>query len=246
MNYLFVLSLIISALSTAIGLHLSPEQMYSTRGLLLKNTLTVGQKISVQKLLYKTHEKWAIKKAVEFKQLHRYKCTDISMDELILCGKIGLFRSCQNYNGRSTFTKYAEIYVKSELLRFMSARLAGAILQTVSNKSGSIKKRANYKALLDRMETHPELASNPSFGGEEGGPSSQYNTHNRLCNSMWQHINEQDGFTQRVFWYKYDCDFAQIRSNKQVAELMCCSEETVRKTVQRENENIRNRIVKIL
>jgi len=34
--------------------------------------------------------------------------------------------------------------------------------------------------------------------------------------------------TRRMFHYKYNHHMKQIRSNKEVAELMCCSEETVR------------------
>lgn len=220
-------------LSSVLALHLSPEQMYSVRGLLLKSRLSLAQKTSVQKLLYKTHEKWAIKKAVEFKQLHRYKCADISTDEVVLCAKMGLFRSSRNYNGSTGFTKYADIYVKSELLRFMSARIATNVLYITSktdpNKSGPPK----YQAMLDRIESHPELASNPA------DTSRQHKQYMSMCDYMWQHINKQDAFTWRVFCYKYDYDFTQIRSNKQVAELMCCSEETVRKTVKQENEKLR-------
>ena len=40
-----------------------------------------------------------------------------------------------------------------------------------------------------------------------------------------------DTFSKRVFFYKYDIDFNSIRSNKIVAELMCCSEEKVRLTL---------------
>lgn len=235
LNVLFI----ILSITSAIALHLSPEQMYSARGLLMKPNLSPGQRIHVQKLLYKSHEKWAIKKSVEFKQMHSYKCADISIDELVLCGKMGLFKSSKNYNGQSSFTKYAEIYVKSELLRVMTSRLKGAIFNEIAASKSSTKTKPFYKSLLKSMDAQqiimPELVSS--------NHPLNIRHYNLLREAMWQHINKQDGFTQRIFCYKYDFDFAQIRSNLRVAELMSCSEETVRKTIQRENDNLRKMFV---
>lgn len=227
---------LILSTSSVVGFHLSPEQMYSTRGLLLNPNLSSGQRIHVQKLLYKSYEKWAIKKAVEFKQLHKYKCADMSIDELALCGKMGVFKASKNYNGRAPFTKYAEIYVKSELLKAMTARLKGAIFAQISGNSDNTK--SLYKSIVKRMDEHPELASSP-----HPLDNNQNRRYNLLREAMWRHINKQDAFTQRVFCYKYDYDFVQIRSNVAVAELMACSEETVRKTIKRENENLRKMFV---
>jgi hypothetical protein len=49
--------------------------------------------------------------------------------------------------------------------------------------------------------------------------------------SVWQFVDTFDAFTKRVIWLKYDYEFKVQRSDKQIAELMCCSEETVRKSV---------------
>ena len=200
--------------------------------------LSSGQKIHVQKLLYKSHEKWAVKKAIEFKQLHKYKCGDISTDELALCGKMGLFKSSKNYNGQASFTKYAEMYVKNELLKAMTQRLKGAIFHEIA-MSRKPNTRSFYKSVVKRMDEHPELSSNPL-------DIKRHNQCNLLREYMWRHINKRDAFTQRIFCYKYDFDFAQIRSNQQVAELMCCSEETVRKTITQENEGLRTMFVNVL
>ena len=38
---------------------------------------------------------------------------------------------------------------------------------------------------------------------------------------------------KRIFYLKYNIDFKPIRSNKQVATLMCCSEECIRKNLKK-------------
>jgi hypothetical protein len=38
-------------------------------------------------------------------------------------------------------------------------------------------------------------------------------------------------FLKRIFYLKYSIDFKSIRSNRHVAELMCCSEEYIRKSL---------------
>ena len=202
-------------------LHLSPKQMYSARGLLMNPALTDAQRQSVQNLLYVSHEKWAIKKAKEFKQLHHYKCRDISTDELVLSSRIGLLKSSKKYDGRSAFVRFSEIYVKSELLRTLTMRLS--ITNCISTrdrlKSSQTAKITRVVEMLDRLV--PTETPTP----EENQKTSEF------YKSVWQFVDTLDAFTKRVIWLKYDYEFKVQRSNKQVAELMCCSEETVRKSV---------------
>jgi hypothetical protein len=46
---------------------------------------------------------------------------------------------------------------------------------------------------------------------------------------IWENINNLDPFSKRIIYLKYDIDFNKVRSNKIISELMCCSEETIRK-----------------
>jgi hypothetical protein len=49
---------------------------------------------------------------------------------------------------------------------------------------------------------------------------------------LWEHIEETaEPFTRRCITYKFDYDFNTIRSNREVAYVMSCSEETVRKNI---------------
>lgn len=328
-------SILVSFFAVIHSLHLSPNQMYSARGLLMNPRLTKDQRASIQNLLYVSHEKWAIKKATDFKQLHHYKCRDISIDELALSGKIGLLKSSRKYNGGSPFVKFSEIYVKSELLRAMTARLSvtscisptrrmqSRNATTVRYQSVSVIDGEEFSLFLQEpvglSHTLPSLQSSSTFflrtsqrypGGvplenpctsfashpeyfavPEGNSSSGHFASLRLASlrlenprtspslplricsrshsalffantnfikkisshtdsihstqphsidtiqnndvyaSMWQYVDSLDAFTKRVVWLKYDVEFNVKCSNTKIAELMCCSEETVRKSL---------------
>jgi hypothetical protein len=214
-------------------LHLSPKQMYSARGLLMNPTITQPQRESIQKILYNAHEKWAIKKAVEFKKFHRYKCRDISADELILSSKIGLLKSSRKYNGRSLFTKFSEIYVKSELLRTLTIRLS--MTSCISMKD---RMKSNRTESIRRTVT----AVNHILKSDMQTPIMN-SVEKEFYRTAWEYVNELDVFTKRIVWLKYDYEFKTQRSNRILAELMCCSEETVRKAITRFSDEMRQEVL---
>jgi hypothetical protein len=180
------------------SLHLSRQQMYSARGILMHPGATEFHKTQIQNVLYVAYEKWAIKQAVLFKGSHYYLCRDISIDELVLAGKWGLFKSTTRYNGRSTFISYAEIYVRSELFRFMNSRLKGKKIGVAEDPEEieSTTMESLFPSRLDYLEG----------------------------------LNV-DAATKRMFALKFDQEKQKPRSNARIAELMCCSEETVRKSL---------------
>jgi len=50
-------------------------------------------------------------------------------------------------------------------------------------------------------------------------------------NAAWENVDRFIPFMKRIFHLKYNFEFDRIRSNKMISELMCCSEEHVRKTL---------------
>lgn len=181
------------------SLHLSRQQMYSARGILMHPGATEFHKSQIQNVLYVAYEKWAIKQAVLYKGSHYYQCRDISIDELVLAGKWGLFKSTARYNGRSTFITYADIYIHSELCRFMNSRLKG-------NKVGLVDDPEEIESLNSPLE---------------------------MVKTRIDHLQglNVDAATKRMFALKFDQETQRPRPNARIAELMCCSEETVRKSL---------------
>lgn len=210
-----LVALLVSAMFEA--LHLSGHQMHSVRHLLNNPELPISERYTIQRILYVSHEKWAVKKAKEFKEFHRHKCRDIPLEDLVLSSKIGLFKSADKYNGSSNFVAFSEIYVKSELLRTMTSYLS--VTSCVSKR--------------DRMSANPKppyrkVYSYISAKSEEPQPLDKTQQF-EYYDEIWGRINAgDDAFTKRVFQLKYDREFNVKRSNKRISELMCCSEETVR------------------
>ena len=80
------------------SLHLTNTQIVMINNLIQNPDLKSQEREKINYILYKAYEKFAIKKALDFKILHKFKCTDIKKDELILVSKIGLFKSIKKYN----------------------------------------------------------------------------------------------------------------------------------------------------
>lgn len=194
-------------------LHLTPRQMYLARGLLMNPRTTPAQRASVQSLLYNSHENWATKQAREFKSQY-ISCKNIPIKDFVISSKIGLLKSSQKYNGATQFAKFAEIYVKSELIRTL-------ILHSKSAATAIIE--------------DPEAVESD----HESAPSSN----NEFYQKAWEYINTFDAFTKRVVHLKYDHEFKVKASNKHIANIMCCSEETVRKAVTHFSSGMRQDIL---
>jgi len=224
---------------TVSSIHLSSVQMQDVRSLLGNPALTPMQRGSLQNLLYVTHEKWAIKKAMEFKELHRFKCRDIPTRELALSSKIGLLKSSRIYDGRSHFVRFSEIFVKSELLRTMSSRLSVtsciSMKDRLKSKQPTTVKTAEYTNAHTNTRVMSSMEWIPS-------PMETFQT-TELYEMPWKYIDSLDSFTKHVVWLKYDGEFQIQRSNKQIAELMCCSEETVRKAISRFSDGMKQEVL---
>jgi DNA-directed RNA polymerase sigma subunit (sigma70/sigma32) len=198
--------------------------------------LTNNSRQKLNLVLYKAYEKWAIKKALEFKTLHKYKCQNIKKEDLIFSSKIGLFKSIQKYNGKYDLINYSIIYINSELLKIVTEKYALSIVSKYirnQNKSNFSSIELNkYKKLLNvkLFCEYEKINSNPillnvinediltriknTFQEKE-----KYTT--LLCNLS--------PFEKRILHLKYELFNNKIMSNKHISKLMCCSEEKIRK-----------------
>ncbi len=293
-----MLSLIVSATIVS-AFHLSSSQMYYVRGVLRNPMLTPSQRDelvfnnfpifrewgvfsdetepegglhqNIQNLLYITHEKWAKNQALDFKLLHRYKCRDLSLEDLEFSSKIGLMKSAKQYNGKNTFAGFSTIYVKSELLRTLTTHLS--ITSCFSPKE---RMRSNVAAKESQVNMDDQIcpiiirqyiprSNSPTFStagrklreyknplrisgtGETQGSYSRTSRpryivsaifppkmeieHKEFYKSVWDFVDTFDPLTKYIIRAKYDTEFKVRKSTTQIAEMMCCSEETVRKSV---------------
>lgn len=234
---MYVLYLLLTNLYVCYCLHLSSIQINQVNNLIKSNKLSLVERYKINKVLYVCYKKWAIKKAIDFKNFHKYKCQDIDISELVLSSKFGLFKSIEKYNGKSPFIYFSEFYVKGELLRTLTNSHALSGLdkkiriksKSTLSKDELIKYKQNLKPLL--------VSYNENWKFDKMNKQNQDNILNNVIKkeekgekiiNMWNKVNELNSFSKRVFHLKFDEEFNKIRSNKHISILMCCSEENIR------------------
>ena len=211
------------------GFHLSQNNHKIVNKLIRSGKISCSTRKKLNKILFLGYENWAKKKAYEFKKNNYYKCSRIPTNELINYAKCGLYRSTLNYNGHSNFSNYAIVYVNFELKQALTDSYSLSILpkkiRVLSKANMSDIEKENYKKLLN-----VETRSNPSFLYDNKQETPR-DIHNKNENNyeLWVKINKLDPFTKRCFYLKYSYDFKKMKTNKEIAQLMCCSTETIRK-----------------
>ena len=223
-------------------LHLTSKQINQIVKLIKNDSLDTEQREKINYILFRSYEKWAIKKALDFKQLHKFKCKNINTQELVLYSKFGLFKSIKKYNGNSSFLFYSEFYVKRELLNVVTDHFSLSIIpksiRTKNKHNFSYETLSEYKNKLEPMLINyaNNVAIDKSHNSQQENILDKINNYN-LHMKMWERINNLDPFSKRVIYLKYDNEFNKIRSNKIISELMCCSEEHIRKNLQKTKKN---------
>lgn len=206
--------LLLLQVTTIIGYKILSNSQWSNINNILRITKDEHIQIKTRNVIYEYYESWAIQQSHVFKQYHSYLCRDIRGDDLVMYGCIGLKKATVNYDPTKCglFTKYADFYVKGEL--YKGVRKIKPIL-LCSNNMGDIQ---------------PPLIYNKKNGHDEGI---------ELFTEKWGFLKEDlTDFEYRCVIYKYSFEFVKEMSNARVAELMVCSEETVRKALLKANNII--------
>jgi len=234
---LYIIYFILINLFLINSLHLNSKQINQIINLIKNKSLNTEQREKINYILYKSYEKWAIKKAIDFKELHKFKCKNINTQELILYSKFGLFKSIKKYNGNSLFLFYSEFYVKKELLNVVTNHFSLSIIpksiRTKNKQNFSHDDLSEYKNKLEPMLIN--YANNVAI--DKSHNSKQQHILDKIYNyethmKIWENINKLEPFSKRIIYLKYDQEFNKIKSNKIISVLMCCSEEHVRKKLQ--------------
>jgi len=216
--------------------HLTNHQMTTIHRLIKDDKLNSRERDQINKILYRSYEKFAVAKAYEFKNTHVFKCKHIDKDELVLSSKVGLYKAIQRYNGNHSLTGFSEIYIKGELLKTLTSHFSMSILP----KRLRMKNKKNFtKEEMIRYKNNFQPQWMDTFD-MDGFSSNQPTTvdkiiekeeEDRYYREVWDRIYQLKPFTKRILFLKYDYYFHPIRSNKDIGELMCVSEEMVRKTL---------------
>lgn len=227
---LFFFSCIIQILSI-FSLNLSNNQWKNIRLLLQHPKTTIPMREKIHEILFNKYRTWTIHQAYEFKRYHRYKCRNINIEDLTLYSLEGLQIAVNKYDGSSYFHTYANKYILWQLYQGLTD------LQPITILSKSIRKRSlktenKYRHQYKKLLNTQFIGFDNYWIFEKGQLSLEKE---RNIEEIWETI-ELEPFSKRVFQYKYDIFFNKIRSNKDISELMCCSEETIRMNLKKTRE----------
>lgn len=211
---MFVLALILSW--PMLVWALSPPQLRSINRLMMDPELPCRSKHMLESVLYKNYEQWAVRIGSNFKRHHDYKCKHIPFHEMAIYSRMGLLNAIRMYKPTkesAMFHLYAVHHIRGQLYKGMTT------LSPIVNTSQ--KKLRSAGTIYHRATHHDGMLNNQ--------PDPHIDNALRDSRILWDHISDTaDPFTRRCITYKFDYDFNMIRSNKEVAALMECSEETVR------------------
>lgn len=196
----------------------------------------VNMRNNINKIIYFYYDDWSYYKALEFKKFHNFKCNHIQTSELYLYSNKGLLKAIKNYNGKSNFTKYAEIYVNGELYKGLTELYPITIIskrdrykkQNVSNIE-LIKRQQKMKTTFVGYDEwlYEKLKMKNNFYNYKN--YWEYNYEN--YEEFWEKINLLTPFERYLIHSKFDYFLKIKESNNYLAKKFGYSEEYIRITI---------------
>lgn len=173
----------------------------------------------INKIILNNYQPLVKSKSTKFKYKHYFKCKTIPYYEITLWGQEGLIDAIKNYNySRNTnFANFASKYIDGTLHKGLTNQFP------INKMKKSERRRKNYS-----KKEYPQLHSNYYKFISDNNNNYEEKT---KYEDLWIEINKLDKKIIRIFYLKFDYQFNKLRSNKQVAELMCYSEEYIRKII---------------
>lgn len=228
---IFMFTCILLCMNKTYGLqYLTNNQMGLIKTILRHPHKTDYMVNKISEILYQHYRYKAFDIAYEFRQHHYTQCKNIKFDELKLYASKGLLMAIKNYNPDYPFVHHMKLYVKGQLHMGVSDLHPLTILPKKIRLSKKWKKenRKTYMTLLKTTFVGNDdylYERNSHRCGLQG--SSEYST----FAAVWYIIHNLDIDYQRIMKYKYNFYMESIRSNSEVANLMCCSDECIRKKI---------------
>jgi hypothetical protein len=214
--------------STIFCLFLTNNQLKNINTLITQQQPPVEPviRLKINKIMFDSFLPFSLNKAKIFKKSHYYKCKHISLEELQIYSSLGLYNAIENYRGIANsnertnycayFMHYVNFYISGTLYAGMTK------LQPLSLKYPRTM-------LTKKRQSGDKLESISLVGEDEWLFDQQTTDSDNEPYLLWEKIKRLDPQYQRILNYKYNENFEIMRDNKKIAELMGCSDETIRK-----------------
>jgi len=199
---LFILNVIVSA-------YIRPSAWAKVRMILKHPRATNVMKREIQMHIFEAYKEWSKYYGVN-KYKKRIYAGQIQKGDIEIYALIGLWKAIDHYDPSYPFYTYAKQCIHWSLYKGIRQ------MAPISNISFHKRLRMPYAPsttlLFDEYKEVAQIHNTMEPFDEEATLESSTNAS-----------------TKRMFHYKYNNKMQKIRSNKEIAQLMCCSEETVRK-----------------
>ena len=186
-------------------------------------------KNTVHKLLFMYFNGWAITHAYLFKKNHPHKCHHISLNELSMYASFGLLKSIQNYKGTSNFAYYSSCYINGELYNAITELHPITDLSKKTRKKGNQSKNTTNRSQITFLRNNEWLFNTYLLDKYE---KEKDTFHDRfIYQEIWNTINNLSPLDSKIISYKFNYNFEKQMSNKDIANLLNVSEESIRKKI---------------
>ena len=189
---------------------------------------TPSMRHKINHILFYRHIPFVYTMTYRFRQMHYRKSKNINKEDMIAYAYKGLYDAVQNYNGRYSFVNYAKCHVNGALYKSL----------TEHNQISVLSKRQRQRKVENKNHEYFDLRRNTYLQKRDYIASDSYVESSlytidviNIYMQKWRKINQFPPFVKRCFHLKFNFYFNRIRSNKDVAELMCCKEEWVRRNI---------------
>ena len=238
--FIFFLLIINNVLSYKIINKLSIQQWTKIREIMKHPSCTPPMRERLNLILFNRYEGWAGYHATLFKKKHTILCKKIKNNELRLFALNGLNKAIIKYNPEYIFHNHAETYIYSSLYAEVSKQQTMNMIPTTIRKNKNhpwrLKNERLYRNMVNTIFIGDDDFKLNKFVDDKNNPSRISDYNNSLI-ELWNLIQQKmNFFSFKVFKYKYNIEFNNVMSNKKIADLMGCSEETIRKNLRDTSE----------
>ena len=202
---------------------ITPNQWKRLQSYIVSVDTTESMREKIHYILFERHIPLVYGITNAFRATHYRKSKNIDKGDMFSHACKGLYDAVKKYNGKSSFVKYANIYINGELYNCL----------TVNNPISIMSKQQRRRKVENASLEYFEMRKNIYLDKRDFLPSVKQIPSEMVYLYMetWNKINNFSPFVKRCFYLKFDFYFNKVRSNRHVAELMCCQEEWVRRNI---------------
>jgi RNA polymerase sigma factor (sigma-70 family) len=198
---------------------------------IIQSDTTQSMRDKINYILFERHKPLLYSMVNDFTRFHKHKCKYVNKDDIIQYGAMSLHHAIRNYNGQSSFHQYAKLYIKGGMYNAITIHHPITKIPKKQRRTSKHSNQTNFDVLLPSFDNKNEYLGKNTQYLESPLGYKYFNNYESQRLKVWRKINKLSPFTKRVLYQKFDIDFNVKYSNKYLADLNSCSEETIRKHV---------------